>query len=88
MIGRFGKRRRVTVKRPSKKPMKTAEECARLGTRTSSRSASYSAGRVTSQVARDFLNELAPLERLMPALEFRSIEETLIGKPIINSYGS
>jgi lipopolysaccharide biosynthesis regulator YciM len=43
---------------------------------------------LTSQVARNFLNELAPLERLMPALEFKSVEETLIGKPIKDRYGS
>jgi hypothetical protein len=43
---------------------------------------------LVSQAAQRFLNELAPLERLMPPLDFRSIEETLIGTPILSHYGS
>jgi hypothetical protein len=42
---------------------------------------------LVSEAARRFLNELAPLERLMPPLDFRSIEETLIGTPIVGRYG-
>jgi hypothetical protein len=42
---------------------------------------------LTSKVARQFLDELEPLERLMPPLDFRSVEETLIGKPIKDRYG-
>jgi hypothetical protein len=43
---------------------------------------------LTSKVARQFLDELEPLERLMPPLDFRSIENDLIGKPIRDKYGS
>jgi hypothetical protein len=43
---------------------------------------------LVSQAARRFLHELAPLERLMPPLDFRSIEETLIGTPIMTRHGS
>jgi hypothetical protein len=43
---------------------------------------------LTSQVARQFLDELKPLERLMPPLDFTSIEETLIGLPIPGRYGT
>jgi hypothetical protein len=41
---------------------------------------------LVSQAAQRFLHELKPLERLMPPLDFRSIEETLIGKPIVMNY--
>jgi hypothetical protein len=43
---------------------------------------------LVSEAAQRFLNELAPLERLMPPLDFHSIEDTLIGKPIMSQYGS
>jgi hypothetical protein len=43
---------------------------------------------LVSQAAQRFLHELEPLERLMPPLDFRSIEETLIGKPIMSRYGT
>lgn len=42
---------------------------------------------LVSEAATKFLNELAPLERLMPPLDFQSIEETLIGTPITGRYG-
>lgn len=42
---------------------------------------------LASQAAKLFLGELAPLERLMPALDFHSVEATLIGKPIRDHYG-
>src|SRR5436853_267456 len=43
---------------------------------------------LASQAAKQFLGELAPLERLMPPLDFRSVEDTLIGKPVRDRYGS
>ena len=43
---------------------------------------------LVSEAAQRFLHELAPLERLMPPLDFRSVEEILIGKPIRDRYGS
>ena len=43
---------------------------------------------LASRAAKQFLGELAPLERLMPPLDFRSVEDTLIGRPVRDRYGS